>query len=260
MASASFEPALTCVLRHEGGYSDHPNDPGGATMMGITQKTLSDWRGQGVTKAEVRALARPEVAAIYRARYWNAVRADDLPAGLDLAVFDFAVNSGPLRAIRMLQRVLDVTVDGLLGPATLAAAHARPATETVTALCAARLDFLGKLSTFPVFGRGWTRRIRDVEANARRMALSDIADRQADASLPNPEQEIPQMEIAKTFFSSRTIWANVIGMIALGLSWFGFDTSSVDKGAVTDNILQAVAALSFVASTVFRVIASKRLI
>ncbi|KAF0227838.1 MAG: hypothetical protein FD175_2544 [Beijerinckiaceae bacterium] len=260
MASVSFEPALTCVLRHEGGYSDHPNDPGGATMMGITQKTLSDWRGQGVTKAEVRALARPEVAAIYRARYWNAVRADDLPAGLDLAVFDFAVNSGPLRAIRMLQRVLGVVVDGLIGPITLTAARACPVAETITQLCNARLDFLRGLSTFPVFGRGWTRRIRDVEATARRMTLSDVALRQADPLFPNPKQEIAPMEMAKTFFSSRTIWANVIGMIALALSWFGFDTSTVDKAAVTDNILQAVAALSFVASTVFRVVASKRLI
>lgn len=252
MASESFGPALTCVLAEEGGYSDHPDDPGGATMMGITQATLAAWRGMPVTGADVRALARNEAAAIYRARYWNAVRGDDLPAGLDLAVFDFAVNSGASRAIRALQRALGVAVDGLIGPETLAAARARPAPETVRTLCAGRLAFLERLSTFAIFGRGWTRRVREIEAAALKLALSSTAS-------PQPEKEKPDMDMAKTILSSRTIWANAIGMGALALSWLGFDTSAVDKSALTDHLLQAISGLSFIASTLFRVIATKRL-
>jgi lysozyme family protein len=252
MARESFGPALTCVLAQEGGYSDHPDDPGGATMMGITRATLAAWRGAPVTKADVRALARDEAAAIYRARYWNAVRGGDLPAGVDLAVFDFAVNSGASRAIRSLQRALGVTVDGLIGPETMAAANARPASETIRALCAGRRGFVERLSTFPVFGRGWTRRIREVEATALKLALPT-------AVSPKAEKENTDMDMAKTILSSRTIWANAIGMGALALSWLGFDTSGVDKSALTDHLLQALAGLSFVASTFFRVIATKRL-
>lgn len=251
MARESFGPALTCVLAQEGGYSDHPADPGGATMMGITLATLSAWRGVPATKADVRALTRDEVAAIYRANYWNAVSGDDLPAGLDLAVFDFAVNSGASRAIRALQRALGVTVDGLIGPETLAAAGARPPTETIKALSAARLGFLERLSTFAVFGRGWTRRVREIEAAAMKLALPPSVSSQ-------PEKE-PDMDMAKTILASRTIWANAIGMAALVLSWLGFDTSTVDKAALTDHLLQAIAGLSFVASTLFRVIATRRL-
>lgn len=252
MASESFRPALSCVLAQEGGYSDHPDDPGGATMMGITQATLATWRGAPVTKADVRALTRDEAAALYRARYWNAVRGDDLPAGLDLAVFDFAVNSGASRAVRALQRTLGVSVDGVVGPETLAAANARAPSESIRTLCAARLAFLERLSTFPVFARGWMRRIHAVESAAQKLAMPFPVS-------PQPEKEKPDMDMAKTIFSSRTVWANAIGMGALALSWLGFDTSSVDKSALTDNLLQAIAALSFVASTLFRVIATKRL-
>lgn len=252
MASESFGPALTCVLAQEGGYSDHPDDPGGATMMGITRATLAAWRGVPVTKADVRALTRDEAAAIYRVRYWNAVRGDDMPAGLDLAVFDFAVNSGASRAARSLQRALGVTVDGLIGPETLAAAVAKPAPETIKAICAGRRAFLERLSTFPVFGRGWTRRVQEIEATALKLALPP-------STLPQPEKEKPDMDMTKTILSSRTIWANAIGMGALALSWLGFDTSAVDKSALTDHLLQVIAGLSFVASTLFRVIATKRL-
>jgi len=261
MTRESFEPSLTCVLRHEGGYSDHPSDPGGATMMGITLATLAEWRGQAVTKADVRALGREEAAAIYRARYWNSVRGDDLPAGLDLAVFDFAVNSGPLRAIRTLQHVLGTTVDGRIGAQTLAAAHTKSLSEILAALCAARLGFLEHLQTFPVFGRGWTRRVRNVEMVALRLAASSPAmPAWPSPPLPQPAKETSRMDITKTIFASRTIWANGVGMIALACSWLGFDTSSVDKTAVTDHLLLVITGVSFVASTVFRVLATKRLI
>ncbi|OYU49050.1 MAG: acetylmuramidase [Rhizobiales bacterium PAR1] len=256
MASESFEPALTCVLAQEGGYSDHPADPGGATMMGITQGTLAEWRGNAVTKADVRALSRTEVAEIYRKRYWDSVHGDQLPAGLDLAVFDFAVNSGVSRAVRSLQRVLGVAADGRVGPETLQAVAICDPGEMVTRLSALRLAFLEALSTFPVFGRGWTRRVREVEAEARKLvsALSVTP-----ARLPSTTKELAPMDITKGILTSRTVWANAIGIGALALSWLGFDTSGLDKGALTDSLLQALAGVSFVASTMFRILATKRL-
>lgn len=258
MARASFDAALACVLRHEGGYSDHPDDPGGATMMGITRATLSRWRGQAVSKDEVLTLTRAEAAEIYRARYWHAVGGDLLPRGLDLAVFDFAVNSGPSRAIRALQQVLGVTIDGRIGRETLGAVQTGDAPVLIAALCANRIAFLKRLSTFATFGRGWMRRVHEVEQASLRLAAAE-GEAVPRPDFPQAKQEMT-MEITKTIFLSRTVWANAIGFGALALSWFGFDTSSVDKAALTDSLLQVVAGLSFVVSTLFRVIATRRLI
>lgn len=251
MARANFEAALSAVLAHEGGYVDHPDDPGGATNLGITHATLSAWRGAPVTKADVRALTRNEAAAIYDARYWRAVRADDLPTGLDLATFDFAVNSGPERAIRTLQKALGIPADGQIGPVTLSAIAAHDSGALIRALTAARLAFLTGLSTFPVFGRGWTRRVEAVRTAALKLAAAPPAK-------PLTPQEI-DMDLTKTFLASRTIWANLVGLFALTLSFMGFDTTGLDKSALTENLLQAVAAISFVASTLFRVLASRRI-
>jgi lysozyme family protein len=161
-----FAACLTEVLKHEGGYADHPADPGGATNMGITHTTLAAWRGKPVTRQDVRALTRDEAAAIYRARYWDVIRGDDLPRGVDLCVFDFAVNSGPARAARSLQAALGVEMDGTIGPLTLAAAAKREPRALISDLCARRLAFLRSLSTYSVFGRGWERRVSEIEAAA----------------------------------------------------------------------------------------------
>jgi lysozyme family protein len=170
MARNSFPAALDLVLGNEGGFANHPLDPGGPTKFGITLETLARARKAAVGVEDVRNLERAEAGAIYRGLYWDAVRADELPAGLDLALFDFAVNAGTVRAARTLQSVLGCTVDGIVGPATLAAAHEKPVPETVRALTRARLDHLARLPTWPVFGRGWRRRVLAVEAAARRRA------------------------------------------------------------------------------------------
>src|SRR6185312_13596846 len=118
--SARFVTCLDAVLRQEGGFADNPLDPGGATNLGITRATLARWRRVSpwwkLPASEVKALARPEAAAIYRALYWDRCNADRLPAGVDLAVFDFAVNSGPDRAVTMLQQEVGAVPDGLIGP------------------------------------------------------------------------------------------------------------------------------------------------
>lgn len=170
MASANFAAALDAVLRHEGGYVDHPADPGGATNLGVTRATLARWRGRAVSRAEVRGLTRAEAARIYRALYWDEVAGDALPAGLDFAVFDYCVNSGPRRAARALQAVAGVRTDGHIGPITLAVVNARRTPGLICAYCRKRLSFLERLRAFSVFGRGWRRRVRETEALALAMA------------------------------------------------------------------------------------------
>lgn len=169
-ASERFARCVAEVLKHEGGYVDHPRDPGGATNRGITHLTLADWRGQPVTKADVQALTEKEAREIYRARFWNAIQGDRLPAGVDLAVFDFAVNSGPARAARVLQRQLGVPADGVIGPQTLAAVGKVDAARLASGLCRARLAWMRGLPTWDAFGKGWTARVVDVERVALEMA------------------------------------------------------------------------------------------
>lgn len=171
---ANFPRALELVLKEEGGWADHPKDPGGATNLGITIGTLSDWLGRPATKADVRALTKQTVAPIYRKRYWDKVRGDDLPTGLDFAVFDFAVNSGVSRASKYLQAILGVPQDGQIGPVTVAAAKAADVTVVIERLCGNRMEFLEGLSSFAVFGRGWTDRVTHVLEAALLMTVSAV--------------------------------------------------------------------------------------
>ncbi|NGP18935.1 glycoside hydrolase family 108 protein [Devosia aurantiaca] len=174
MAEKNFAAALPAVLAHEGGYVDHPSDPGGATNLGITRKTLARWRNispwTSLPKSAVKALSRDEAAAIYKDRYWDDVRGDDLPAGLDYALFDYAVNSGSARAAITLQTIVGVAPDGEVGPITLAATAKLPVKTLIVDLCSQRLAFLERLSTYPVFGRGWKKRVDGVRVLAMKMA------------------------------------------------------------------------------------------
>lgn len=144
---STFQAYFPHLLKHEGGYSDHARDPGGATNLGITLKTLSAWRGRPVSKAEVRALSQAEAENIYRAWYWNKIDGDLLPAGPDAALFDVAVNSGVGRAKAWLPLISGK------GPV-----------DAVKAVCARRRAFFRSLSTFSTFGKGWMRRVNEVEA------------------------------------------------------------------------------------------------
>ncbi|PVE25559.1 hypothetical protein DC522_04325 [Microvirga sp. KLBC 81] len=236
------------VLRHEGGFVQHPRDPGGATNFGITVQTLSRVRGYAASIDEVRHLTLEEAAAIYRHFYWDAVRADEVPRGLDLVLFDLAVNSGPDRAIMLLQKVLGVAVDGLIGPATIEAARNTDVIEVIRRLTHERLGFLSRLASWPVFGRGWRRRVLDVEREAILLASSS-----------HPVQGGHIMIDTKTILASRTVWANLIGLAALILGLFGFDASALNAGAFQEALVQFIAAASFIASTVFRILATKQI-
>ena len=217
MAANSFEPSLAHVLKHEGGYVNHPADPGGATNLGITAATLARARGHPVSAADVAALTRAEAAAIYRRFFWNPARGDELPAGLDHAVFDLAVNSGPGRAARLLQRVLAVAEDGVIGPATLAAAQRAEARQTIRALQRERLAFLKRLSTWPAFGRGWQARVAAVEREALALAAEATTPpvprpTPKPTPAPSPPQKGLIMNDVKSILASRTVWANLVGL------------------------------------------------
>ena len=166
----NFRKCVDVVLRHEGGFSDHPHDPGGATNLGITLNTLKEWRGDNsLTADDVRNLTVDEAREIYRTRYWNVLRCDDLPAGVDLVVFDFGVNAGPSRSAKVLQKVVGAEADGSVGPATLAATKAQSSRDVVTQMSQLRLEFYRGLSTWPTFGRGWTNRTNAVQEAALEM-------------------------------------------------------------------------------------------
>ena len=156
----NFNAALAHVLLFEGAYSDHPLDPGGATNLGITQAVLQSYRGQPVSKDDVRALTKKEAAAIYKKNYWEPTCCGSLPSGIDFAVFDCAVNQGIGRAARFLQQAANVTADGKIGPATLAAVARTPADALLGEFMARRMLSYGLLQKlFKTFGLGWSRRL-----------------------------------------------------------------------------------------------------
>ena len=187
MTTSGFARALPRVLAHEGGYVDDPFDPGGATNKGITFRVYDAYRTRnGLPTRDVRAIAATEVAEIYRLQYWDAVKGDELPPGLDYLLFDGAVNSGPSQSIKWLQRALgSVAVDGQIGQATLAAvmAHGHPA-ELIDGICDRRLAFLQALKTWPRFGKGWRARVEGVRRSrkivgARRRQCADRCGRRS---------------------------------------------------------------------------------
>ena len=187
----NFARCLPEILRHEGGWADHPKDPGGATMKGITIGTYRQWKGRAVTKAELRAIPDEEVAAIYRRNYWDKVRGDDIPAGLDLVAFDAAVNSGPARGARWLQTALGVAADGKIGPKTIAAAQAADAATAINRALDIRLSFLRGLKTWPTFGKGWSARV----AGVRKVALSHARETPASVTKPVTPATAPKRPV-----------------------------------------------------------------
>jgi uncharacterized phiE125 gp8 family phage protein len=182
--------------------------------------------------------------------------AAELPAGVDLAVFDAGLNAGPSRAVRWLQEVAGVEPDGVIGPLTRVAVLRRPAAAIIAGFSARRLPFLQRLSTWRAFGRGWSRRVRETEAAALAMAGQGRS-----ATLQTRRtQQTRTMDGTKSLLSSKTLWSNLVGLAAVLLSTFGIDTSGVDSTGLSQAIPQAVAAISFIAATVFRVTATKRLV
>tara|TARA_R110000822_G_scaffold43100_3_gene116677 strand:+ start:481 stop:996 length:516 start_codon:yes stop_codon:yes gene_type:complete len=154
----NFEHCLEMLLEHEGGYVNHPKDPGGITNLGVTLKTYAEYKGRDVTDADMRALTPKDVAPIYKEKYWDKCHCDDLPAGLDWMVFDWAVNSGPGRSAKALQRIVGETADGAIGPKTIKATFNFDVKDTLGKMYDSRQKFYESLKTFETFGRGWSKR------------------------------------------------------------------------------------------------------
>lgn len=152
-----FDQAFERLIAHEGGYVNHPDDPGGETNWGITARTA---RANGYT-GSMRELTRRQAREIYRVAYWGRARADDYDPAIGFQLFDAAVNHGIGNAIRFLQRAVGVADDGIVGPQTVAAINSMQTTDVLARFNAERLDFYTRLSTWPSFGRGWARRVAE---------------------------------------------------------------------------------------------------
>jgi lysozyme family protein len=166
----NFDEALAAVLHHEGGFVNHPKDPGGMTNLGVTKRVWEEWVGHDVDEQAMRALTPEVVGPMYKVKYWDKIKGDDLPDGVDYIVFDAAVNSGPGRAAKWLQAAVGASVDGAIGAGTLKAVADFPAANLIHAYQAKRLEFLQNLPTWETFGKGWGRRVAEVSSTAQTFA------------------------------------------------------------------------------------------
>ncbi|TGP25912.1 MULTISPECIES: glycosyl hydrolase 108 family protein [unclassified Mesorhizobium] len=171
----NFQRVLALILKSEGGWSDNPADPGGATMKGVTLANFRRYVQADATKDDLRHITDAQLATVYRKFYWDAVSGDALPDGVDYATMDFGVNSGPSRAAKYLQAVAGVPQDGQIGPATLAALAKLPAGVVIDTLCDNRLAFLKRLPTWGTFGKGWKARVASVREQALLMTAAKPA-------------------------------------------------------------------------------------
>lgn len=184
---AGFAPALKLVLVSEGGNDDDPRDPGGRTSRGITAGRWAEWRKTHPgLPADVWQAPQASVEAIYKQKYWDVLNCDALPAGVDYAVFDYGVNSGPGRSSRVLQALVGVDEDGEIGPDTLDAVALADPKSLINSICDQRLAFLKGLKTYATFGKGWSARVARVRKDAVAMAGSVPA--QAPSPAPSPSQ------------------------------------------------------------------------
>lgn len=166
---SNWNNSFKLMLKSEGGFVNHPSDPGGMTNLGVTKATWENWVGRESDEAEMRGLTPEKVEPLYKKKYFDAVRGDELPMGLDYLMFDFAVNAGAGRAIKTLQTAVGVTPDGGFGPMTMAAVQAVDPNELIERFSQAKEDFYRSLTTFATFGKGWLNRVADVKVKASAM-------------------------------------------------------------------------------------------
>lgn len=213
---SNFARALANVLVHEGGFSNHKADPGGATNKGITIATFRKWVKRDGTVADLKNISAADVAKVYRKHYWDKVRGDDLPSGVDYAVFDYAVNSGPGRAAKALQTVVGAKLDGVIGPETIGKATAYNPAVVVNRLCDERLAFLKRLNTWPTFGKGWSSRVAGVREDALHMVvLGKPSNSPAEPVSPTPKPSDTQ-EATKPVSAPRKGGWLILAVLAVG--------------------------------------------
>lgn len=153
--SKTFQTALKRVLQHEGGYVNHPSDPGGETNYGITKSVARQYGYKGSMKD----IPMDIVEKIYKNQYWDAMSCDSFPFSVGFQLFDAAVNHGLLNARKLLQRAVGVKDDGIVGSLTLAAVRKQPQFALISLFNSKRIEFYTKISTFNAFGKGWMARV-----------------------------------------------------------------------------------------------------
>ena len=211
MTASNFNRSLDLVLGHEGGFVNNPKDPGGATNRGVTLRNFRRYVKPKGSIDDLKRLTVAQAGTVYRRQYWDAVHGSELPSGLDYAMFDFGVNSGPSRAIKFVQRIVGATADGRIGPATMAAIDGWPkgAGDIAGTLCDRRLAWMKtirhrktKALLWPTFGRGWTTRVNAVKAVSASMATA----------APGKTERVPLPSPA-TEKASSPVRANLLDMI-----------------------------------------------
>ncbi|KZX98055.1 MULTISPECIES: glycoside hydrolase family 108 protein [unclassified Sulfitobacter] len=223
MTRENFSIVQPWVLAHEGGYVNNRKDPGGATNMGIIQRTYDAYRKLiGLARRSVRYITPTERDTIYKTQFWDKVLGDRLPSGVDYAVYDFAVNSGVKRASEYLQRIVGVRQDGIIGMETLAAVEAMPAGEVIERLCRDRIAFMKRIRhrrtnalLWKTFGKGWTRRVMGRWEGVQE-GDHGVIDRAT--MLANKAQLIPAPKILKDGSGARangpsSFWAGIISAL-----------------------------------------------
>lgn len=171
MAEQNYDKCLELILHHEGGYVNHPKDPGGETNLGVTKRVYEEWcMSEDLAQKEMVDLTVEDVAPIYKKNYWDRVKGDDLPSGLDLCIFDFGVNAGTGRAAKYLQQIIGTTVDGGIGPNTLKAVfnyiEEVGLKQLIEEYQSGRQSYYESLEIFETFGKGWTRRVEETTQEA----------------------------------------------------------------------------------------------
>lgn len=211
-----FERCHEITARWEGGWSDHAADPGGKTMYGITQATLSSYLGRPASDKEIRNLSKATALAIYQRNYWDRVAGDVLPPGVDLCVYDWGVNSGPSRAVKALQAVVGVEPDGWIGDITLKAVRSRPRRELIEELCARRMKYLRGLKTFGTFGKGWTNRVNDIRKRAFAMAANGVQPEMGpEIPAGGTAKAVPPAPVEKSVSTEQKVGTAAAGAVAV---------------------------------------------
>lgn len=267
----NMEISTRWMLGWEGGYVNHKKDPGGATNNGVTQRVYDNFRvRKGLARQSVKLITSDEVGEIYVNQYWIPARCDDLPDGLDYAVFDFAVNSGVSRAAKELQRLVGARMDGIIGDQTLSLVAGHDVVELIEAYCAARLEFVKRIRhrktgelLWKTFSTGWKRRIvgesdgiqsHDIGVVDRAVAL--VMKSTENMPVPNPVHTPTTTDEERSNpLSSKTIGASV-GQIALvggsGYKWLVETVTLEERLIVIGLVVVGVCLAGFVMRERFR--------
>jgi lysozyme family protein len=166
----NYEESFKFVLKLEGGYINHPQDPGGPTNYGVTKKSWEDYKNKKVSIEGIKSLKESDVIKFYRDKYWDVCKCDYLPSGVDFCVFDYSVNSGPKKAIKSLQKSLGLIADGIIGKNTLfEIENIKDKKSIILMICEERKGFLKSLKEFSIFGKGWLSRVAKVQLKSKGM-------------------------------------------------------------------------------------------